>query len=257
MATPRAPESAPRSLSSSSEATSPGPVSHSGAAPLTLARPERPGAAGTILLAEPAWVVGARFLVYTLAILGCTLSLPLVVGSDGDIAAFKENGAIEWTQCMLLAVAALLLFATAAQRTFLGQSAVLLGLLVSVAATRELDSVLEAWLPLVSWKLPVVLLGLAAAAVAWRSRAVLRPQLERLLSYRGLPLLWAGFVVAVPFGQLVGHGELLEALMGDDYTRDYKRVIEETTELVGYALIVVGTIELLWQERCQGRGLVP
>jgi len=155
---PRVPASARRPPSSSPQTPNPDPVAPGGPGALDPAWPEGAGAADTTLLAEPAWVVGARFLVYTLAILGCTLSLPLLVGSDGDIAAFDENGAIEWTQWTLLAGSALLLFAMAAQRTHLGQSAV---------------------------------------------------------------------------------------------PRDDKRVIEETSELVGYALIVIGSIELLWQERRQ------
>jgi len=34
-------------------------------------------------------------------------------------------------------------------------------------------------------------------------------------------------MVAFPFAQLVGHGAFMQVIMGDDYSRDYRRMIEE------------------------------
>ncbi|MFP4532385.1 MAG: hypothetical protein ACLFNS_06860 [Desulfobacterales bacterium] len=42
---------------------------------------------------------------------------------------------------------------------------------------------------------------------------------------------------------LLGHGDFLQSLMGDNYDRSYKRVIEESLELMGYILVFAGTIE--------------
>lgn len=53
--------------------------------------------------------------------------------------------------------------------------------------------------------------------------------------------------MAVPFAQLVGHGNFLQIIMGDDYVRDYKRVIEELGELFGYLLLVIGSVEFTLQ----------
>ena len=60
----------------------------------------------------------------------------------------------------------------------------------------------------------------------------------------GFFLLWAGFIIAIPVAQLVGNGAFLQAIMNDDYSRDYRRIIEEIGELMGYGLILVGSIEL-------------
>jgi len=57
--------------------------------------------------------------------------------------------------------------------------------------------------------------------------------------------MWCGFVIAVPFAQMVGHGEFLMEVMGDDYVPHYKRVIEELGELVGYIIMLVGVAELV------------
>lgn len=78
----------------------------------------------------------------------------------------------------------------------------------------------------------------------WRNASIFRDQLQSFFICRGFAILWAGFTVAVIYSQLFGHGEFLEALMGDDYVRGYKRLIEEVGELFGYALIIIGSIEL-------------
>ena len=81
-------------------------------------------------------------------------------------------------------------------------------------------------------------------------------QLGRFLATHSVVVLWAGFLITVPLGQLIGHGDFLKSLMGDNYMRDYKRVLEETFELMGYILILAGTVEAAVEMRtpegCEG-----
>lgn len=59
-------------------------------------------------------------------------------------------------------------------------------------------------------------------------------------------------IVAVPIAQLLGHAAFLESLMGENYMRAYKRVIEESGELLGYLLLLEGSIEsLVWMKKAQ------
>lgn len=213
----------------------------------TLATAGPTGLAG-ILPSEASGVIAVRFIAYTFAVFGFTVSLPSIVG-EGDIVVFKEGGPIEWSQFVALSLASLAFCTSALARARLQDLSILLALFTSAAAMRELDSPLATLIPYLGWKLPVVLLAVTAATLTWRRRPAMETQLRRFLAYRSFPLLWAGFVVAIPFAQLVGHDELLRLVMGDDYTRDYKRVIEETTELLGYTLILIGSIEFLWQAK--------
>lgn len=80
----------------------------------------------------------------------------------------------------------------------------------------------------------------------WRE---LNRQIATFLSSRAFATLWAGFIVAVPVAQLLGHGPFLETLMGDDDERSYKRVIEESGELIGSILLLAGSIESMVQMR--------
>ncbi len=188
----------------------------------------------------------ARFATYT-ATLGGMLALLPHLTLHMDVAIFGEGGAVEWAQfgVLLLAVAGFAFGAARLPR--FRQCFLLLALAAAVALVREADSPLNAVLPHVGWKLPATLVVLAAVILIWREPARLGAQMKQFASCRGLPLLWAGLVVAVLFAQLVGHGRFLQLLMKQDYVRDYKRVVEELGELFGYVLVLFGTIESLVQ----------
>jgi len=81
----------------------------------------------------------------------------------------------------------------------------------------------------------------------------LKRQIAHFLPSPAFTMLWAGFVVAVPVAQLLGHGSFLKSLMGDDYIRSYKRVIEECGELIGYMLLLAGSVESVINMRIRGR----
>ncbi|MFO8165638.1 MAG: hypothetical protein R6T98_14045 [Desulfatiglandales bacterium] len=114
------------------------------------------------------------------------------------------------------------------------------------AAVRELDSLLDKVIPWIGCKIGFVIL-LYAVGVAYSNRNKVKWQIAQFLSSRAFAVMWAGFIVAVPVAQLLGHGPLLESLLGDNYDRSYKRVIEESGELVGYLLLVAGSIESVLQ----------
>jgi hypothetical protein len=186
-----------------------------------------------------------RFFAYTIAVAWFTAMLPSLAESH-SVDVFKENGLIEWVQFGLL-VATTLVFVGGAHRIAGFRSLfLLLASLSAFAAFRELDALLNSLIPVLGWKIGSIVL-LAAAVMAWKDWDQLRLQIAGMLPSRAFATLWAGFVVAVPVGQLLGHGPFLEVLMGDDYNRDYKRVIEESAELIGYMILFAGSIEAIAQ----------
>lgn len=190
-------------------------------------------------------VTMARFTGYTLAVFGLTLSLPLVIG-HGDIIIFKENGPIEWFQCVVLAASSAVFVFGGYRLPDLREVFTLLALISVFAAIRELDGFLDRMVPWAGWKVGFLAL-LFAVGLAYQKSDLISRQLPLFLASRGFVILWAGFLIAVPVGQLVGHGAFLQMVMGDDYNRDYKRAIEETLETLGYLLVLVGSFEALFQ----------
>jgi hypothetical protein len=187
--------------------------------------------------------LAARFAAYTFMVAGLSIMLPTVVKRQG-VSFFYENGAIEWCQFFLLAVSSLL-FAAGAWR--LTSSRQLLALLASVsafAATRELDRVLGKLIPVVSWKIGGLFLVGATWLVVRRWRSLL-PQVAVFLRTPAFAMLWAGFLVAVPLAQLVGHAPFFRLFMDEIHVRDIKRVFEESGEFMGYLILLFGAIETL------------
>jgi hypothetical protein len=118
----------------------------------------------------------------------------------------------------------------------------LLASLTALAAIREMDANLDKIIPVLGWKVGyLVLVYPVIRVIAWRD--AFRQQLGQFVNSLAFPVLWAGFIVAIPVSQLLGHGPLLKSLMGDDYKGQYKRMIEESGEMIGYMLLLAGAVE--------------
>jgi hypothetical protein len=195
-----------------------------------------------------------RFTVYTLVIFAVAASLPLVI-HHGDIALFREGGLVEWLQVGLLVGACGVFLAGAWKIARFRDLFLVLAAVAALAVFREMDTLLDKLIPWLGWKIGTVTIPLAGALV-YAHRHQVGWQMAQFLASPAFAVLWAGFIVAVPVAQLLGHGPLLELLMGDDYKRGYKRVVEESGEFVGYLLLVAGSVEtLLSMKAAQARRL--
>jgi len=114
---------------------------------------------------------------------------------------------------------------------------------------REQDSAIQSLTPWLRWELPAGAILLAGALMLWPRRRRLASEFASFVSSTPFGVLWAALAVTTVVSQLVGHGAFLRIVMGEEYNRDYKRVIEEATELCGYVLLLVGTIETLVARR--------
>lgn len=193
--------------------------------------------------------VFARFIIYTLTVFAIAVSLPVVI-EYGDFIVFSENGPLEWIQLILIFISASLLLCDSRLRICeFKELFCVIAFLQLFAAAREMDLIFDRFIPVIGWKLPATVCVLVIVLIYLKNKSIFLSQLERFIQTRSFALLWCGFIVAVPYSQLVGHGKFLELLMGDDYMRDYKRVIEELGELLGYLLIMVGSLEAVLQRK--------
>lgn len=190
--------------------------------------------------------VATLFSFYTLAVFGAIFLIITAARRDGT-GFFEENHFLEWVQVGVLAAGAA--FTCAASYRFPGFAALLrcLGFLCAMAAIRELDKEFDRLLPHFGWQLPFLLVLFTGIATTWRGRAELPRQIRIFVNHRSFGMMWAGFMLAIPFGQLIGHGPFLRDLFGEDYERSIKRVIEESAEMIGYLIIALSGVDLtLW-----------
>lgn len=188
-----------------------------------------------------------RFSIYTVGILLLAVALPWLAHYR-EAVAFKENGAVEWLQLVFLVAVTAMFFREAAISPRFRHVFVILACVSAFAGIREMDAILDVVIPWIGWKAGYVCI-VFAGVVGYTNQDVLQPQIKHFLNSRAFSLLWAGFIVAIPFAQLVGNGAFLQAIMSDDYSRDYRRMIEEIGELMGYGLLLIGSRELILHNR--------
>lgn len=121
---------------------------------------------------------------------------------------------------------------TSAQNSFLSAFALL----------RELDFALDRTIPIVGWKIAGVL-PLVIAILLYRKWSSICLQITEFTRTRAFSLLWAGLMTVIIIAQLLGTTSWFQAMMGDSYNWIYKRIIEESGELMGYIILLFGAIE--------------
>ncbi len=160
-------------------------------------------------------------------------------------AVFSEGSPLEWTQFGLLASTALLLGVKARRYPAFREVLGLLAVAAALGSIRELDAYFDRLIPLLGWKLPFFGLALPALVLVWRRRETVLRQLTVFAAHRSFAFMWCAFILAAPFGQMIGHGTFLQDLLGEDYRRPMKRIIEESAETLGYVWVLLASIDWL------------
>lgn len=199
-----------------------------------------------------AYFVGIAFLTWCLTQLEISFpgSLKLhVLVSPSDQFGTSEYSPIEIIQPIIIVVCGGLMLWVANYCPSQRPIAIPFGGLALVFMIRELDYFLDRYLLDNLWQ---VLIGFPAAFVivyAYRVRRRMKIAWARIWPSPGLTLLFAGAVILFGFVQLVGHEPLWQSILGDSYQRVAKLAVEEFTELIGYFLWLIGTIEYTYEAR--------
>lgn len=75
--------------------------------------------------------------------------------------------------------------------------------------------------------------------------------LAAFMKARSFIFIFIGLLIVLAYSRLFGMGELWRAIMGDNYIRLVKNVVEEGSELWGYALITWGALNYLFTSKQQ------
>ncbi|MEO9572545.1 MAG: hypothetical protein ABJ263_18605 [Tateyamaria sp.] len=92
------------------------------------------------------------------------------------------------------------------------------------------------------WVVPnTILLGIGAL-FAYRHRDTLKNPFRQHAATREAVFMMVGFVIIVIFSRVFGSGELWRPIMGETYNPAFKAAVQESLELLGYALMVFGAV---------------
>jgi len=166
-----------------------------------------------------------------------------------DALGTSEFSPLEMIQPLVLIVCGLLMGGVAMNYVSQRPVAFAFGGLALAFTILELDFFIDRYLINNLWQVLVGVAGALVIAYTYRQRKRLNIALGRLWPSPALALLFAGTVTIFGFVPLVGHEQLWQAIMGDNYQRIVTVAIEEFIELLGYLLWLVGSIEYTFQVR--------
>ena len=183
-----------------------------------------------------------RYFIFTLACFGTVFAIWGLASLHGT-RLFHEGSPLEWIQFGTLVSTACIFLLAARRITARREILILLATVALLGSIRELDAYFDKFMPSFGWQLPFFGIGVPAVVLAWKVRARLAPQLRALAAHRASVLMWGATMLAIPFGQMIGHGDFLESLLGDNYHRSMKRIVEESSETMGYLWILLASVD--------------
>jgi len=184
-----------------------------------------------------------RFVIYAALIAGTFEWMVMAVRSHDVHWLMRDDGPVEITQFLAALFTAFLFFLMSRERPRSADLMRFLAALSLIACARELDNFTLELGSRDAYK------WLAMAPLAWalsigaRARGRLLDQLEAFSRTSGFSLLLAGFLVVVVYSQLLGQKALWMAVLDADIYRPVKELVEESSELLGYLLMLFGAAE--------------
>lgn len=166
-----------------------------------------------------------------------------------DIYGTSEYSPVEIIQAIILGACGIIMGWVAKYCPSQRPIAFLFGGLALAFLIRECDYFLDRYVIDNLWQVLVTIVGALVVTYTYRQRRRLKIALARIWPSPGLTFLFCGAVILFAFVRLVGHEPLWESMLGDAYQRIIKLAVEEFTELLGYFLWMVGTIEYALQAR--------
>ena len=191
-----------------------------------------------------------RFLIYLISpVILLEIYVQFAVAGYAHCLA-RENHVMEWLEFGWLMLMAVMLFLAGLKHVDQRWLFHTLLLLPLIGGVRELDDVFEELLFDKAWIVVAGMLAVWFLASVFRRRKEFSSQAKALVRSRAFAFLISGLLVFA-FSQVFGQQVLWKAVMGEDYVRDAKRIIEETCELLAYALLLIGSLECWLQESVQ------
>jgi len=172
-----------------------------------------------------------------------------VVEGGGDGLGTSEYSPVEIIQPLILVICGLLYTWVARDCPSQRPIAFAFGGFALIAIIRELDYFFDRMVADNFWQVLMAVVAALLIVYTYRHRRRFRVAWLRLWPSPGLTLLFAGATIQFSFGLFIGHEPFWEAIMGDGYQRVVKLAVEEMTELLGYFLWLIGTIEYTFQAR--------
>jgi len=177
------------------------------------------------------------------------ISIALIIYADAVIFdhGVSEDSLTELSQEGLLFVSVIIFFALSKNQPESRGFLVLCGGVFTVLLIREIDFLFDQ-IRHGLWIYPAIVVILVTLIYARkRSETVSGPLVYYLQTYP-FAYITIGLMIVLVFSRIFGSGIIWKAVMANEYSYDYKSIVQEGVELLGYAFIFYGSV-LLWIRR--------
>ncbi|WP_299700762.1 hypothetical protein [uncultured Pontibacter sp.] len=193
---------------------------------------------------KPVLLMGFRVALYSLLLF--TLTEIILLDAHRISRQFSEQSYTEYAQEVFLLVSTLIFYLSV--RFFPNQAVVglLLGGLFGMSLIREFDAFLDAHVARHTWKVLAYSLAIVTAFLVYKKKEFFWRQLDGFIRTKAFGIVIAGMLSVFIFSRLYGLEDIWLALMGEEkYMYEITRISEESVELLGYTLIMIGAIEYI------------
>lgn len=187
----------------------------------------------------------ARYSLYLASTFIAFQGFILIAYFTGAKFLFSENGPVEWFQFSLLLACGGCLEGGARRSRPQRHPFRFAMILFLIAAVREMDANFDRYLFDGAWQLAAAILIFCGGLLCWYRGRQIREQFQPNLISRSGGLLLAGALTAFVFAPLLGQQRFWHLALGERYVRMPGRIIEESSELLGYLFLFFGCLETL------------
>jgi len=155
---------------------------------------------------------------------------------------FAENGVVENIQLGLLLTSGIVFFIEGAVAKEWRPLMFFLASLCFLAGCRELDKTLDELIYGLRWRVGFVF-PLIAAEYAIKNKETAYKNLFAFLGSSSFYLMFCAMIIIFPIAQCIGHRPLIVNVLGESQMAQTKELFEECSEVMGYFLIFLASIE--------------
>ncbi|MEL0628673.1 hypothetical protein [Psychromonas aquatilis] len=170
-----------------------------------------------------------------------TLAYDLIYTQHQGISEYSMT---EYLQELLLLSTVLVYSYIAYKKTSHRHFAVLLAGFFCCLLIREFDALLDK-IQHGFWVYPALLVALSSIIYALKDLSQTLRTFSQFVQHKHFITLNLGMVMLLVFSRIFGMGDLWEGILGEDYDRLVKRVVEEGLEVLGYTIIFYAAIGYL------------
>lgn len=186
-----------------------------------------------------------RAFIYLIAVAGVAYLIGLEGEQHKTLAQYDENTLTEHLQDILTLLSSLLFLYAARLDDKLKVASTLLAGLLAMMFVRESDSLLDHNVYDGAWETLVMFIGIALVIFLRGKFSTIYSSLKAYSETSCYGTFLAGLVVILAFSRIMGRGSFWTSVMGENYMRVVKNIVEEGTETLGYTLILISAIELI------------